>query len=140
MLFQTMKTIYPIIFALLAGEITLILLATVAQEVLFDGIRYLSSSKTELFWGGLATFAAAIIAGMTARLVIKDPKHIVPSGISFLIITETTYLTISDKTGDPWWVDALAGFSLIIGIWIGFYWREVIAMLSKNHHTKMPVE
>ena len=113
-----MKTIYPIIFALLAGEITLILLATVAQEVLFDGIRYLSSSKTELFWGG----------------------HIVPSGISFLIITETTYLMISNKTGDPWWVDALAGFSLIIGIWIGFYWREVIAMLSKNHHTKMPVE
>lgn len=128
-----MKTTLSIILALVAGEISLILLATIAQEVLFDGIRYLTSSKIELLLGGFATFVAAIISGLIARVVMKDLKPVVPLGISLLIVTETTYLIASNKTGDPWWADAVAGLCLVIGIWIGFYWKEFIYIASNEN-------
>lgn len=110
--------------AILQGEVALIILATVAQEVLFDGINYVKSSKTELLLGGFATFIAAILSGFVARLVIKNSNYIVPLGISLLITAETTYLITAGKTGDPLFADMLAGLSLIVGIWIGFYWNE----------------
>lgn len=110
--------------AILLGEIALIILATVAQEVLFDGISYVKSSKTELLLGGFATFIAAVLSGLVARLVMKNPNYIVPLGISLLITAETTYLITAGKTGDPLFADVLAGLSLIAGIWIGFYWID----------------
>jgi len=115
------KNIFKIALAVLVGELALILLATLAQEVLFDGIRYNTSSMFDLFFGGLATFLAAVGAGYLARLVVKEPKYAVPIALSVIISIEMTYLIVTNKTGDPVWFDVLGGSSLIFGIWLGFF-------------------
>jgi len=119
------KNIIRIILAILGGEIALILLTTIAQEVLFSGIRYNSSSNFELVFGGLATFAAAVLAGFIAHL-IKAKNKIIPLVISLIIITETTYLISINLSKDPVWFDAIAGASLIIGVWMGFFFKELL--------------
>ena len=114
------KQIIRVTAAILVGEIALIILATVAQEVLFNGITYNASSNFELMFGGLATFIAAILSGFVARLVSKTYHIAVPIGISILITAEMTYLITINQTKDPIWFDVVAGISLIVGIWIGY--------------------
>lgn len=123
-----MKTVrfVRIIAAVLVGEITLILLTTVAQEVLFDGISYSSSSTLELIIGGLGTFIAAVLAGIMARWVGKAYCRIVPHIISLLILAETTYLISMNRTLDPIWFDGIAGASLILGVWVGYFYKKLI--------------
>lgn len=110
-----------IIAAILVGEIVLVLLTTLAQEVLFNGIRFTSSPWSVLIFGGLATFLAAVGAGWIARWVISEDQKIVPTVISLLIIIETGYLISRQVSGDPVWFDILAGLSLVVGVWLGFY-------------------
>ena len=123
------KTIFRIVLAIIGGEIALIIFATIAQEVLFDGISYNSSPMSEIVLGGLATFIAAILAGVVARLIIRDKINTVPLGIAGLISLEMSYLIVTGKTGDPVWFDFLAGGSLILGVWLGFHYPK---FLSKN--------
>ncbi|MFC4219380.1 hypothetical protein [Flagellimonas marina] len=128
------KKIFRIVSAIIGGEIALIIFATIAQEVLFNGISYTTSSFSEIVFGGLATFIAAILAGVVARLIIHGKINLVPLGISVLITLEMTYLIITDKTGDPIWFDILAGGSLIAGVWLGFNYPR---FLSKNKTTSV---
>lgn len=115
------KTILRIVFAILLGEITLILLTTFAQEVLFDGISYRISSNFDIYVGGFATFIAAVFAGLIASFINKVKNYIPQIIISFFISVETIFLISSNRTGDPIWADVLAGLSLIIGIWLGHF-------------------
>ncbi len=110
-----------IILASLLGEISLILLTTIAQEMLFDGIRFATSSNLELIFGGLATFLVAVIAGIIAAAIVKASTLIPHTIISILTFIEMTYLMISGKLDDPIWFDVLSGFSLILGIWLGYF-------------------
>lgn len=128
------KKIFRIVLAIIGGEIALIIFATMAQEVLFNGISYTTSSFSEIVFGGLATFIAAILAGTVARLIIHGKINLVPLGISVLITLEMTYLIVTDKTGDPIWFDILAGGSLIAGVWLGFNYPR---FLSKNKTTSV---
>jgi hypothetical protein len=103
------------------GEIALVLLTAFVQEVLFNGISYTSSQMKDVLIGGTGTFIAAIIAGVIAAW-IGGKSNALPAVIISLIITaEMTYLITSDKTNDPIWFDILAGLSLIVGIWIGYF-------------------
>jgi hypothetical protein len=120
------KNIIRIILAILGGEIALIILTTIAQEVLFKGIRYNSSSNFELIFGGLATFIAAVLAGYVARIINKEGNKLIPLVISMIIITETTYLISINLSKDPVWFDAIAGASLVVGVWLGFYIKELL--------------
>jgi len=124
------KQILLIIAAIIVGEIALIILTTIAQEVLFNGISYSSSSRSTLIFGGAATALAAVGAGFLARLVKKTYSIIVPIGMSVFIITEMTFLITSDRTGDPVWFDIIAGSSLIIGVWLGYHYKSWISYFS----------
>lgn len=107
--------------AALSGEIAVVLFTTIAQEVLFDGIDYYTSPNVELIIGGMATFIAAILAGCVASLVVKNKTHWPHAIISVLIVVEMTYLISAGKTSGPLWFDVIAGLSLIIGIWVGYF-------------------
>jgi hypothetical protein len=117
----SLKKLLMILLAIIGGEVALVLLTTVAQEVLFDGISYRQSPIFDLVVGGAATILAAVLSGLLARLICKETYATVPVVISILIAIETTYLISRGVTGDPVWFDILAGLSLIAGIWIGFY-------------------
>lgn len=122
--------VLKILLSIIIGELVLVVATTVAQEVLFDGIG-LSSPLPELLIGGFATFIAAILSGFVARIILKKPVKIVAIVLSIFITIETSYLTITDKTADPVWFDILAGFSLIIGVWLGFYAYELLRKFKK---------
>ncbi|HMB63167.1 MAG TPA: hypothetical protein VKN36_08855, partial [Eudoraea sp.] len=64
-----------IILAAVIGEIALVLLTTVAQEVLYNGISYYTSSSSDLIFGGLATLIAAVLAGMVASAIVRGQDY-----------------------------------------------------------------
>lgn len=103
------------------GEVTLVLLTTVAQEVLFDGITFRASSISDLLWGGTATNLAAVISGCVASLVAKEKYIIVPIVVSLFIVADTSYIILKNITGDPVWFDILAGTGLVFGVWLGYF-------------------
>ena len=110
-----------IILASVLGEIALILLTTIVQEVLFDGISFATSTNIDMIFGGLATFFAAVIAGIIAAAITKASTRIPSIIISMLIVAEMIYLWLSGTLDDPIWLDMLSGLSLIMGIWLGYY-------------------
>ena len=113
------KTI-RIVLAFIAGEFALNVLTYFVQEILFNDIRWTTSSWFDLIVGGALTTLAAVIAGMVARIVSKFYFLIIPTIISILIVAETIWI-IQTRLGDnPVWYAALAGLSLIIGIWLGY--------------------
>ncbi|NND32001.1 MAG: hypothetical protein HKN76_05370 [Saprospiraceae bacterium] len=109
------------VLAILVGEIALVFFTTIAQEVLYNGISYRTSSTFELIGGGAATFIASVLAGFVASLVLSG-KKLIPLVISILIAAETTALVVLNKTSDPLWFDFLAGGTLILGVWLGYLW------------------
>jgi hypothetical protein len=113
--------VFKIILATIIGEMALVLFTTVAQEVLFDGIRYSTSPNFDIYVGGFATFIAAVLAGLVASYIVNGNSYVPALLISVLITGETTYLITSEATQDPPWADALAGLSLVLGIWLGYY-------------------
>ena len=121
---MNVKKIFFCFLGIVLGEITLILCTTIAQEVIFNGVSYYSTTPVIIF-GGFLTFLAAIIAGYVARLVGKRYAIIIPSIISTLIIMETAFLIFSGVTQGPVWFDVIAGFSLVLGIWIGYHYHEI---------------
>ncbi len=112
------------ILAIILGEISLVLCTTIVQEVLFSGVSY-HSSLPILIFGGFFTFLASAISGLISRVIGNTYSIIIPSVISFFILTETTYLIFSGITSNPSWFDILAGNGLIIGIWIGYHYTEI---------------
>ena len=115
------KKLAWIILASLLGEAALVLLTTVAQEVLFDGIDYYHSSLGDIFFGGLATFIAAVLAGIIASLVVRGKSFVPHIVITVLISLEMTYLMATGIVDGPFWFDVLSGLSLVVGIWVGHY-------------------
>jgi hypothetical protein len=115
------RKIGGIVLATLVGEVLLILLTTVAQEIMFDGINYYESSLSDIFFGGLATFLAAVLSGMAASVVVGGRTVIPHALISVIVIIETTSLILTGVVSGPAWFDILGGLSLILGVWAGHY-------------------
>jgi hypothetical protein len=108
-----------IILAAVPGEFALIILTTVAQEVLFNGIDYNTSPKFDLVLGGMATFIAAVLAGLLASIIVKGNSLTPHWIISVLILIEMTYLITTGVLTGPLWFEILSGFSLIVGVMAG---------------------
>jgi len=115
------RTILWIILAALTGELALALFTTVAQEVLFGGIDFYTSSPFDILFGGFATFMAAILAGSVASMIIKNNNYWPHVLISLLVVAEMGYLISTGRTSGPFWFSIASGLSLIVGVWFGYY-------------------
>ncbi len=110
-----------VLLAIIAGEAALVLLTSVAQEVLFNGIDFYTSGRLDIILGGLATILAAVMAGAIAAVIPEDRNHIPPLVISVIILLETSYLISTGILPGPFWFDVLSGLSLVAGIWLGYF-------------------
>jgi len=129
-----LKNIIFGILAIILGEVSLILFTTITQEILFDGVDSHSSITTIIF-GGFFTFLAAIFAGLISRIIGRNYSITIPSIISFFIMTEVTYLILSQVTQDPIWFNLISGSGLIIAIWIGYHHQEIKnSFLTKTYN------
>ena len=113
---------FRLLLAVIAGEVTLVLLSAFVQEVLFDGIFWTKSSVAQLIVGGSLTVLAAVASGWVAMWVAKKESYIPHLIISLLVSIETIWLVRTHQTPDPAWFDGLAGLSLVAGIWLGGWW------------------
>jgi len=108
-----------IIVAILVGEILLVLLTTVAQEVLVDGVYIEHSSVSDLILGGTATLLAGAISGYVAGYIsLKSKVPLIV--ISLLITIETIYLITANKTDGPIWFDVVSALALIFSVCFGY--------------------
>lgn len=113
------RKILTIVFSAVIGEIALIALTTVAQEVMFDGIDYYRSAPSDVVFGGLATLIASALAGFIASLIVRGNSVVPHIIISVLIFLETLLLIGTGVLNGPLWFDLLSGLSLIPGVWAG---------------------
>jgi hypothetical protein len=112
--------------AVISGYVTLILLATVVQEVWLGGVSYRSSTDATLMLAGIFTPLSAVAAGyLTALIARRRPfLHVMPMCLA--IAVETTALYWTARVDGPLWFEALAGASLIAGALLGAWiWRRL---------------
>lgn len=114
------------ILAIVLGELSLVVLTTVAQEVVYDGISYTNSPIEDIFFGGFLTVLAAVFAEIVAVYAGGRRNFWPHVFISLIIGIEMTYLITSGLTKDPLWFDVIAGSSLVVVIWIGFVLRPFL--------------
>ena len=63
-----------IILAVLVAEILMILLITLAQEILVDGVKIKTSPLINIVIGGTGTLIAGVIAGLVATIIVKNKR------------------------------------------------------------------
>ncbi|WP_411030542.1 hypothetical protein [Spongiimicrobium sp. 3-5] len=114
-------SIFRTILGVLLGELTLIVLTTVAQEVVVDGVHVATSSVSELAIGGIATLIAGLISGLLATLIGGNHNKWPVLVISLFIVIETTYLLWAGLAGNPLWFAVPSALALIASVWAGFY-------------------
>lgn len=116
---KTIRNIFEVIVAVVAGESTLVFLITIVQEHIFGGITYTESPWFDIIFGGLGTFVSAFLAGVSAYLIVGK-RTLAPILImTALVLLESTWLLFFSGSKDPLWFDAMASFSLLVGIWLG---------------------
>ncbi|WP_298896862.1 hypothetical protein [uncultured Psychroserpens sp.] len=123
-----MKTnkILKIILAVIIGEVLMILLITLAQEIIVDGVKLNSSPISNIIIGGLGTLMSGLTVGAVATCVAGKSNYIPIIILSIFVVIETTYLIIADKINNPIWFDAMAAISLIGTIWLGYYFNKFL--------------
>ncbi|RIA09959.1 hypothetical protein OE09_1805 [Flavobacteriaceae bacterium MAR_2010_72] len=97
------KFVFKIFIAIVVGELLLVLLTTLAQEVLVDGVHLYNSSLADIIIGGGATLLAGAVSGFAAAFIAGRSVKIPHAIISILIVVETTYLILSNKVSGPLW-------------------------------------
>ena len=114
-----MKTFLRLTFAIIIAELILIVLITLFQEVLANGVILGKSSLKDLLIGGLGTLIAGFLAAILASILAKKNKTTAIIILSCLVVIETTYLILTGKINNPIWFDVLAAILLIGSFWIG---------------------
>ena len=107
--------------AVICGYIVLVLLATLVQEIWLGGVSYRNSSNTTLVLAGVFTPLSAVVAGYVIASIAHRwlIAHALP--VCLAIAVETTFLYRTGRVDGPLWFEALAGASLIGGVFLGMW-------------------
>ena len=107
--------------AVVAGEVTMVVLITLVQEGLFGGVSFTKSSGGILLISGALTFLAAVLGGFVAAWIARGFPMVPALILAAEVPLETTYLIVSGKTIDPVWFDMMAASTLVVGLLLGAY-------------------
>jgi len=131
------KQILKTVLAIICGEVIMILLITVAQEVIVNGVRIGASPLQDIIIGGTGTIISGIIAGFVSTFIGGISNRIPAIGLTILVIIETTLLIVLEKINNPIWFDASAALSLIGAIWVGYYLFQKLKNRRLNSEEKV---
>ncbi|TXN37256.1 hypothetical protein FVB32_02925 [Flagellimonas hymeniacidonis] len=115
------KNYLKIALAVISGELLMVLLITLAQEIVVPGVKLGISSTSDIIIGGFGTLLSGTIAGFTATLIGGKTTTLPSILLSILVVLETSYLIFANKILNPVWFDVTAALSLIGAIWVGYY-------------------
>jgi predicted membrane protein len=106
---------------MICGYAVMVILITLVQEGIFGGVGYIKSTKPVLLMAGIGTFTSAVLGGLTASFIFRNPGYTPHLLMCVLLAIETTYLITNEVTKDPVWFDLLASFTLLVGIVSGWF-------------------
>ncbi|MGW9686444.1 hypothetical protein [Flagellimonas sp. 2504JD1-5] len=107
--------------ATIIGGLSLMLYTTLSQQILLDNLSFCTSYSTELFFGGLATFASAVVAGFLASLIVVRDNYWPHFAISLFIVGKMSFAVLCGQWSGPFWFESGLHLSLLAGIWIGYH-------------------
>ncbi|MBO0323062.1 hypothetical protein J0X14_12210 [Muricauda sp. CAU 1633] len=103
------------------GGLCLQLYVTLSKDVLFSGIQFCTSSTTDLVLGTMAMFASAVFSGFIASLIVVRDNFWPHFFITLFIIGKLSVVALCGQWGGPLWFEAGLHFSLLAGLWLGWY-------------------
>ena len=107
--------------SIIVGELLLVLLTTIAQEVIVHGVHLKYSPTQDIIIGGSATLIAGVISGFVAAVIVGRAIKIPHIFISILIGVETVYLICTSRVCGILWFDIQYANLLIGSVWVGYY-------------------
>lgn len=109
------------VFATFLGIFCLLLYTTLVQDVFFKEVSFCGANGLQLGLMAMGIWAAGSITGfMTSLLVMQDNywPHVV---LTLAVLLKTFFVVECESLANPLWFDALLNFSLLSGLWMGYY-------------------
>lgn len=110
--------------ATVIGGLCLQLYTTLSKDVLFNGIQFCTSSNSDLVLGTMALFISAAFSGFIASLIVVRDNFWPHFFISLFIMGKLSMAALCAQWGGPLWFEVGLHFSLLTGLWLGWYGAE----------------
>nr|WP_299339937.1 hypothetical protein [Allomuricauda sp.] len=113
--------VFLIVLATTVGGLSLVLYTTLSEEVILKGISYCASSISKLTYSGITFFVSAFLAGFLASLIVVRDNGWPHFFITTMIVGKMLFLLFFGYWAASFWAVTGLHFSLVAGLWAGFY-------------------
>lgn len=108
-------------FATLAGLFSLLLYTTLVQDVFFKEVTFCGANGLQLGLMAMGIWAAGSITGFMTSLLVMQDNYWPHVALSIGVLAKTLFVVECEALANPLWFDALLNFSLLTGLWMGYY-------------------
>lgn len=109
------------IFATLIGLSTLVLYTTLVQDVIFKQVTFCQATGLQLTLKTMGIWSAGLITGFLTSLLVLQDNYYPNVVLSTAVLLKIFVFVGCDSMANPFWFDTILSFSLISGLWIGYY-------------------
>ena len=109
------------IFATLIGLSTLLLYTTLVQDVIFKEIAFCNATGIQLTFKTMGIWSAGIVTGFLTSLLVLQDNYYPNLVLSAVVLLKIFVFAGCDSMANPFWYDAVLSFSLLSGLWMGYY-------------------
>ena len=109
------------IFATLIGLSTLLLYTTLVQDVLFKEIVFCNATGMQLTLKTIGIWSAGIVTGFLTSLLVLQDNYYPNLVLSAVVLLKIFVFVGCDNLANPFWYDGVLSFSLLSGLWMGYY-------------------
>jgi len=109
------------IFTTLVGLSTLLLYTTLVQDVLFKGVSFCNATGIQLTLKTMGLWSAGMVTGFLTSLLVLQDNYYPNVVLSAAVLFKVFLFMGCDSLAHPLWFDAVMVFSLLSGLWMGYY-------------------
>ncbi|MEO0573807.1 MAG: hypothetical protein AAF039_19065 [Bacteroidota bacterium] len=109
------------IFATLIGLSTLLLYTTLVHDVLFKDIYFCNATGMQLTLKTMGIWSAGLVTGFLTSLLVLQDNYYPIIVLSAAVLLKVFVFVSCSSLVNPFWFDTVLSFSLLSGLWIGYY-------------------
>lgn len=109
------------LFATGIGLSTLLLYTTLVQDVLFKGVVFCNATGLQLTLKLMGIWSAGLITGFLTSLLVLQDNYYPNLVLSIAVLLKVFVFVGCPSLASPFWYDSLLSFSLLTGLWMGYY-------------------
>lgn len=109
------------VFATFLGIFSLLLYTTLVQDVFFKEVSFCGANGLQLGLMAMGIWAAGSITGFMTSLLVMQDNYWPHVALSIGVLAKTLFVVECEALANPLWFDALLNFSLLTGLWMGYY-------------------